>query len=389
MVRDSVHGLFTTQSFTIIVSDVNEQPSMTNTSVTIAFSSLAPGLTVTTLAASDPDTAPGLQYSIVSPDSFPLFVINSNSGVVSLVNTTAAVTLAGTTVLSVRVTDAGGLWMSTTVTVTVLPMGTPQFGGVVSSTLNLPTAGGSELLMQGDNFAAGSNITARYGNDAMKTLNLTYTTSVRSVLCFSIVCWPVCQCCCCCCCCCCVVLFRQLCSVLSAVLVSCTTTPGVGLQHILSLYSNNVLMQSSVGVQYVSYIAPTITSATATTAPSTSLLATVGGDTVVIRGTNFAPSCALASAMFTAAALNLTSCNTTMIVGTTYPGSGTLGPVSVSIGGQSTTGLVVFAFSPPAISSLVSVRPEIATFSMLSTHTRRRKARCGVHRWCSHRPNES
>ena len=73
----------------------------------------------------------------------------------------------------------------------------------------------------------------------------------------------------------------QNCSVDSPTLFRCYTRPGIGVLLPLTLYVGPNILQQTVATQFVSYAAPSITRASATSA---SRLATIGGDVVVVNG---------------------------------------------------------------------------------------------------------
>ena len=150
----------------------------------------------------------------------------------------------------------------------------------------------------------------------------------------------------------------QPCVVVNVTTLQCVTSPGAGTQHIASLFVNDTLVQSTVGVQYISYAEPSLTSAATTTAPSSTSLATVGGDVIVITGTNLAPDCWFTALSFSAsgATLTPTTCNVTTIVARTSAGAGVVGAVVALVGGQTATSVVSFSYSAPAITGLVCMR---------------------------------
>lgn len=116
-------SLSATNSVTINVTDTNEAPSIAaGQSFTIA-ENLAANSVVGTVSATDPDTtAPAntLTYSIASGNTGNAFAINSVTGQITVINTTA-LNFETTPVftLQVNVTDGGGLSASQTVSVTL------------------------------------------------------------------------------------------------------------------------------------------------------------------------------------------------------------------------------------------------------------------------------
>lgn len=116
-------ALSATANVTINVTDVNENPSIPAGQIFAVNQGAAVGTSVGTVSANDPDTtAPNktLTYSITSGNSNNAFVINSNTGEIT-VNNPAALNPAAIPqfTLVVKVTDGGTPGLTATQTVTV------------------------------------------------------------------------------------------------------------------------------------------------------------------------------------------------------------------------------------------------------------------------------
>ena len=206
--------------------------------------------------------------------------------------------LVGSYYVPIEVCDTVPLCTNSTITITIVPPGQPQFAGIASNSVGLPTTGGSALVISGANFVGPYNFSIQYSNDALKALNLTYSTNVRlrrflfvsADLCAFVVTWVcapapcavdsvVARCCCG------GSSTLQNCTVNSNTNLTCYTVPGVGTVHVLNLYSNGVVVQTTAqGLQYVSYQGPTLTNLS-TTATNVTSLATVGNETLTLVGT--------------------------------------------------------------------------------------------------------
>ena len=113
-------GFSSTQSVTVMVGAVNEAPTiLAGQTFTISENSSINSV-VGTVVASDPDNGDTLAYSITSGNTGTTFSINSTSGLLRVANSTLLdfETSAGFD-LTIKVTDAAGLFFSRTVTIDV------------------------------------------------------------------------------------------------------------------------------------------------------------------------------------------------------------------------------------------------------------------------------
>ncbi len=96
---------------------------------------------------------------------------------------------SGTVLVAVRATDPSGLNTVAWVTIVVIPLGSPRFVSFNASEYpaSVPTSGGTLISMVGENLLVGSNISARYQNDAMRAVNVTYFAQVGGA--GGVVCW--------------------------------------------------------------------------------------------------------------------------------------------------------------------------------------------------------
>jgi subtilisin family serine protease len=112
-------GAFFDQALTVTVSNVNEAPSIGNQSFSVNEGT-ANGSTVGTVSASDPDAGDTKTFSITAGNTSSAFAISPTTGVITVNNSAALVFATNPSFsLTVRVTDAGGLFASATVTVNV------------------------------------------------------------------------------------------------------------------------------------------------------------------------------------------------------------------------------------------------------------------------------
>lgn len=116
-------GLFFDKTFNIVVTDVNEAPTVAAGQVFTVPEAAANGTAVGTVNASDQDTtAPNktLTYSITSGNTSNAFAINSSTGLIT-VATSSALNLATNPsfTLQIKVADGGSPSLSTTQSVTI------------------------------------------------------------------------------------------------------------------------------------------------------------------------------------------------------------------------------------------------------------------------------
>ena len=115
-------GLFDTQSFNIVVANVNDAPTITSTPVTSATEDAFYSYDVN---ASDPDVGDTLTFSL---DTSPVGMsINSSSGLIAWTPTTGQI---GNQSVTVRVEDASGASDMQSFLITVAPAG-PSGDGIV------------------------------------------------------------------------------------------------------------------------------------------------------------------------------------------------------------------------------------------------------------------
>ncbi|MFC4991277.1 cadherin domain-containing protein [Rubritalea tangerina] len=110
-------GLSAAGSVNITVIDVNESPTLTNSTVSIS-KDVSIGSSVALLSASDVDASDSLSYMITAGNTGNAFAINSNSGAVTTATALDYETLSQY-ILTVVVTDSGGLSDSATLTVDI------------------------------------------------------------------------------------------------------------------------------------------------------------------------------------------------------------------------------------------------------------------------------
>lgn len=104
---------------TISLTNVNEAPTITNQSFSVAENS-ASGTIVGDVAASDVDAGQSLSYSIASGNTGEAFAINATTGRITVANATALdFETTPSFALTVRVTDNGNPALSSTATVTI------------------------------------------------------------------------------------------------------------------------------------------------------------------------------------------------------------------------------------------------------------------------------
>ncbi|MDY0103306.1 MAG: cadherin domain-containing protein [Lentimicrobium sp.] len=127
-VQDNGPGSLSTSALvTVIISDVNESPSMSNHDFTIENYTEA-GIIVGTIQGTDPDAGQTLNYEIVSGNTSSAFNLNASSGILSVANASAVnYQINPVFNLIVRATDNGNPSLNCTaeVTVTVSDLNNP------------------------------------------------------------------------------------------------------------------------------------------------------------------------------------------------------------------------------------------------------------------------
>lgn len=107
-----------------VTVNVNKAPTISNQTFSVNEGT-ANGTSVGAVVASDAGDT--LSYSITAGNTSGAFSINSSTGVISVINTTALINSSNPTFsLTVRVTDSGGLTAAATVTVNVNAPGAPM-----------------------------------------------------------------------------------------------------------------------------------------------------------------------------------------------------------------------------------------------------------------------
>jgi VCBS repeat-containing protein len=112
-------GLTDSAAVTVTVTDVNESPTASNATFSLAEDS-ADGTVVGTVAASDPDTGDTLTYAITAGDPDGAFAIDAATGEITVADS-SQLDFESTPVfdLTVTVTDAGGLTATASAQITL------------------------------------------------------------------------------------------------------------------------------------------------------------------------------------------------------------------------------------------------------------------------------
>lgn len=253
----------------------------------------------------------------------------------------------GTFNVPIVVNDTYGFSVLGNMTIQVIPAGSPIFQGFSSTpSAGFSTSGGDLVQIAAANLIGTSSLNATYQLSS-PTLNISYATTVCTG-------WP------------CFLnlvgihhsCFLQNCTVLSSSSAQCYTVPGVGsgLSWTLSFGGSSIAIGQTVGPTAISYNPPVITGVTrASGSGGLSSLRTIGGDVIVVTGTNFGPDCNYTSAWFGSGwVLSLVSCNVTTLVLTTPSGAGAGYLLTVSIGGQTNTfNGATLSYAPPTVSALL------------------------------------
>jgi hypothetical protein len=139
-------GLTDSQTLTITVANVNESPTIAPQTFSIPENS-AIGTTVGTVVASDVDANESFTFEIIGGNTDGAFVIDSNTGNISVANSAALnFETTPTFVLTVSVTDGGGLSASETITINLTnvneaPTIAPQTFSIAENSPNGTTVG--------------------------------------------------------------------------------------------------------------------------------------------------------------------------------------------------------------------------------------------------------
>ncbi|NWK55286.1 cadherin repeat domain-containing protein [Verrucomicrobiaceae bacterium N1E253] len=148
-------GLSDTATVTVDVSNVNEAPELTDANVSLAEDAVI-GSSVLTLGGTDVDAGDSLTYALVSGSGF---AVNSNTGEIT---TTAELDYEASMqhVLTLSVTDAGGLSDTATVTVDVSNVNeAPELTDANVSLAEDVMIGSSVLTLGGTDVDAGDSLT--------------------------------------------------------------------------------------------------------------------------------------------------------------------------------------------------------------------------------------
>jgi VCBS repeat-containing protein len=121
-VQDNGTGSLSSQAtITVSLININEAPVISNQSFSVSENT-ANGITVGTVAASDPDASQTISYSITAGNTSNAFTINSSTGILTVNNSVALIFSVNPKFsLNVRVTDSGtgNLYKEATITVNV------------------------------------------------------------------------------------------------------------------------------------------------------------------------------------------------------------------------------------------------------------------------------
>lgn len=133
---------------TVQVQDVNEPPSLFVMSAYVIAENSGNGTIISSVAASDPDPADTITYSIVGANASSPFMIDRVTGVISVNNSSLLNFEASPTfLLTVRATDSGGLFADQSIPVTLLnineaPTSLTMTGGTFAENSTAGTAVG-------------------------------------------------------------------------------------------------------------------------------------------------------------------------------------------------------------------------------------------------------
>ena len=137
--------LSSTAGVSVILTDINENPLITNQSFSVSENPVN-GYVLGTVLASDPDFAQTVTYSILSGNNGNAFAINSNTGVLTVSNPSVInYEVTSTFSLTVKVQDngAGSLSNQATISITVLNSNEPPLVGNHLFNLNENAPNGS------------------------------------------------------------------------------------------------------------------------------------------------------------------------------------------------------------------------------------------------------
>ncbi len=157
-------ALFAEQTVGITINDLNEVPVLSPAGPFSFNENVAPGTTVTTMSATDQDTADTLTYTIHSGNTGGMFAINSSTGEITFAGSPDFETLSLYN-LVIRVTDngTGSLFAQQTVTVNITDIN------------EVPVLAPAGPFSFNENIAAGTVVTTMTATDQDGGQTLTYT----------------------------------------------------------------------------------------------------------------------------------------------------------------------------------------------------------------------
>ncbi len=181
---EDASGLFSTQTVTINITDVNEVPVLNAAGPFSVTENASNGTLIGTMTASDPDAGATLTYSITAGDTRGVFAIN-NAGQITVARTNYLdYELASTYTITVRVSD-GTLTASRNVTINVGNVNeAPNFDAIQRVLNSDPTLEYSAATGNFYRFVASTvNYTTAEANSASAMINGVsgYVTAIDSV----------------------------------------------------------------------------------------------------------------------------------------------------------------------------------------------------------------
>lgn len=302
----------------MVITNQNDAPMLISWQFELNQDAAFPGTLIGTLLAKDEDLGDVVTFSIQTPGPYDsLIELDEVSGAVSVISTgessvcfptelssvlrcgnqlgmfdrsgpsgSVVVFPTGTLVVPIFLNDSSGEVVSGNISIKVIPSGAALFLGFTTlPATGLSTAGGDYLVGQASNLIGSLPVMATYSRS---DLSLSFTTTVRSIVCAIMDVWPSLES---------VGVDSQNCSVLSVSSFACYSVPGVGSNLVWSLYYGGALVPvgQTVGPTVTSYLPPTISSVTALSSLPLSQLRTTGADFVLISGKGACPVIGLVS----------------------------------------------------------------------------------------------
>ena len=176
-------GLTVDKNFTIAVTNVNETPTGATLSASTVAENAANGTAIGTVTASDPDAGTTFTYALTD-NAGGRFAINATTGAITVANGGLLNYEAATShVVSVRVTDQGGLTLDKNFTIAVTnvneaPNATTLVGGTIAENSVNGTAVGTVTSTDPD---AGATLTYSLANSAGGRFAINATTGAITV----------------------------------------------------------------------------------------------------------------------------------------------------------------------------------------------------------------